>query len=311
MPRKKRTIVLVPPRGSRIRAIRVRVSLVVLLLIALGLGFYGYFIPFNSFTLDIVEQNQKKNLEDQNKQLLERSLSMRKLLKELRVSVGRLDTRKEDVERLVGEENADSPPEPPAVSATTLGLDELLGLVSRTESFYTRLSSHIDSESTFFGGLPVLLPVSGNPVLSASFGKVRDPFTGTVKWHQGIDLAAPRGTSVLATADGLVVRVRKDKKWGRTVRLKHGSSFVTVYAHLGTVSVRRGARVKRGQEIGTIGTSGLTTGPHLHYEVIKDREHVDPRYYVHPSLDSLLLPPDNLAGEDDERTVYGTDVPAS
>jgi murein DD-endopeptidase MepM/ murein hydrolase activator NlpD len=99
-------------------------------------------------------------------------------------------------------------------------------------------------------------------------------------WHQGIDVSAPRGTPVWATADGTVVRAERDGAFGRTVLVDHGNGFSTRYAHLKRIKVRSGDRVRRGETLGTVGASGRASGPHLHYEVLRDGRPVDPAPFL-------------------------------
>lgn len=98
--------------------------------------------------------------------------------------------------------------------------------------------------------------------------------------HQGIDLSAPRGTPVWAAADGKVVVAEREGAFGRTVVIDHGNGYTTRYAHLKRIKVEHGRRVKRGDVIGTVGASGNASGPHLHYEVLRDGAPVDPRPYL-------------------------------
>ncbi|MEE4270683.1 MAG: M23 family metallopeptidase [Thermoanaerobaculales bacterium] len=98
--------------------------------------------------------------------------------------------------------------------------------------------------------------------------------------HQGIDLAAPAGTAVHATADGRVVVAGREKRYGRMVLVDHGGGTLTRYAHLKQIDVARGDRVRRGDGIGRVGASGNASGPHLHYEVIRSGVPVNPRGYL-------------------------------
>jgi len=103
--------------------------------------------------------------------------------------------------------------------------------------------------------------------------------------HRGIDIAVPKGTPVIATADGEVVYAAYSKNgYGRLVRIAHGGGIETWYAHLKSLDVRQGARVKQGQQIGRVGRSGRTTGFHIHYEVHVNGEAVEPRRYLPASL---------------------------
>jgi murein DD-endopeptidase MepM/ murein hydrolase activator NlpD len=98
--------------------------------------------------------------------------------------------------------------------------------------------------------------------------------------HEGIDLAAPAGTPVWATADGTVVDTGRGGRFGKTVVIDHGAGYRTRYAHLKKIDTEKGKRVKRGDVIGRVGKSGNASGPHLHYEVLKNGVPVNPRGYL-------------------------------
>jgi murein DD-endopeptidase MepM/ murein hydrolase activator NlpD len=111
--------------------------------------------------------------------------------------------------------------------------------------------------------------------VSSSFGARRSG-----SWHQGIDLSAPEGTPVRATADGRVVVAEREGKYGRTVVIDHRNGFRTRFAHLKRIAVERGERVRRGEVIGKVGKSGNASGFHLHYEVVRDGTPTDPQPYM-------------------------------
>jgi len=116
--------------------------------------------------------------------------------------------------------------------------------------------------------------------VSSSYGHRASPFTGRRQMHTGIDIAAPRGTSILAAADGVVTFSGRMAGYGRVIVVTHGFGFKTFYGHNQKNKVRKGERVKRGQVIGTVGNSGYSTGSHLHYEVlVKDRT-INPLKYI-------------------------------
>jgi len=126
------------------------------------------------------------------------------------------------------------------------------------------------------GAVPSGWPLAGAAgVVSSSFGAKRGG-----GFHQGIDLQAPKGTPVMATADGTVVFAGRSSGYGRTVLIDHGAGWQTRYAHLKRIRVEAGKRVVRGQVIGTVGSSGRASGPHLHYEVLRHGVPVDPRPYL-------------------------------
>ncbi len=112
-------------------------------------------------------------------------------------------------------------------------------------------------------------------VVTAEFGSPRGG-----SHHQGIDLAAPAGTPVRVTADGKVVIAERDGRYGRTIVVDHGGGFRTRYAHLKRIEVKDGKRVRHGDVIGRVGSSGNASGAHLHYEVLKNGVPVNPRPYL-------------------------------
>jgi hypothetical protein len=109
--------------------------------------------------------------------------------------------------------------------------------------------------------------------------KARHPITQELTLHQGIDVAAPTGTPVSATGEGVVRKAAHEKGWGKLVVIEHGGGFTTFYAHLDEMSVEKGMKVAVGQVIGKVGNTGQSTGPHLHYEVRKNGEQVNPADY--------------------------------
>lgn len=130
---------------------------------------------------------------------------------------------------------------------------------------------------------PSLLPVTG--FFSDGFGWRKDPITGERAFHEGLDIVAQTGTQVLAPADGVVISAGRNSSYGKAVDLSHGFGLGTRFGHLSAVLVRPGQRVQRGDVIGRVGSTGRSTGPHLHYEVLKEGRHVNPRRYLPPAQD--------------------------
>ncbi len=117
-------------------------------------------------------------------------------------------------------------------------------------------------------------------MLTAGFGQRMDPLSGEGAFHAGIDISAPNGTPVEATADGLVFYASPDAGYGNAVLIDHGCGITTKYGHLSKMFVLVGQEVKRGQVIGAVGTTGKATGPHLHYEVHVNETPVNPSHYL-------------------------------
>ncbi len=127
-------------------------------------------------------------------------------------------------------------------------------------------------------------PINGAR-LSSSFGKRKHPILGFTKMHTGTDFAAPTGTPILASGDGLIVRAQWCGGGGKCVKIKHNRVYQTVYAHMSKFGrgIKKGARVKQGQIIGYVGSTGLSTGPHLHYEVIENGRKINSQKLKLPS----------------------------
>lgn len=126
--------------------------------------------------------------------------------------------------------------------------------------------------------------VAGRPVtwgwVSSAYGKRVDPFNGQMAWHAGVDFAGRDGSEVVAVASGVVTYADKRHGYGKMVEINHGDGYVTRYGHHASLAVTTGDIVKKGQVIGTMGSSGRSTGPHVHFEVLKNGRHVDPKAYV-------------------------------
>ena len=127
---------------------------------------------------------------------------------------------------------------------------------------------------------PFAEPVQASVRFTSGFGTRRDPKTGRSRQHNGVDFAGPRGTAIHATADGVVTQAGWHGGYGNTVIVRHAFGIETLYAHLHSVNVREGQRVSRGDRIGGMGTTGRSTGVHLHYEVRLGGRPIDPMTYI-------------------------------
>lgn len=127
--------------------------------------------------------------------------------------------------------------------------------------------------------IPSIWPTDSRRVTS-QFGKRNDPFTRNVSHHNGFDIAGPSRSPIYATADGVVSFAGRDGGYGNKIELKHSPEYDTRYGHLYKILVKEGQQVKKGDLIGEMGTTGRSTGVHLHYEVVKNGERVDPLPYI-------------------------------
>jgi murein DD-endopeptidase MepM/ murein hydrolase activator NlpD len=128
--------------------------------------------------------------------------------------------------------------------------------------------------------LPLDLPMSGEAEVSSTFGRRIDPFTKQPAFHAGIDFIGPNRAPVLSTAPGVVVFAGRKGPYGRAVEIDHGLGVKTRYAHLSAISVQAGETVPFGRQIGTMGSTGRSTGQHLHYEILLDDEQIDPGKFI-------------------------------
>lgn len=135
--------------------------------------------------------------------------------------------------------------------------------------------------------IPAIMPVKDTDIyrISSHYGQRTDPFYKVTKFHGGIDFSGPIGLGIYATGDGEVIKIQKAKNgYGNNILIDHGYGYKTRYAHLDEIYVKKGDKVKRGQEIGTMGNTGKSTAPHLHYEVIKNNKTVNPINFFYNDL---------------------------
>jgi murein DD-endopeptidase MepM/ murein hydrolase activator NlpD len=161
-------------------------------------------------------------------------------------------------------------------------IDQLLGRVAGLEkTVHAALLSQRD-RLFFWSSIPSIWPSKG--WITSKFGASR--YYGRrvggrhARWHEGIDIAAPRGTPIMVSADGIVTYTGYKSGYGKTVKIDHGNGFTTIYAHCSSIFVKEGDEVMRGMIIAAVGNTGRSTGPHLHYEVRIDDVPVDPIQYV-------------------------------
>jgi hypothetical protein len=189
-----------------------------------------------------------------------------------------------------------------SVSSSAIELDEMLRHSRVLRRSFGEIVERMEAQSREWACLPSTRPVSGAP-MSSGFGLRRDPFSGRLTWHEGMDLSVPLGTPVLTSAEGRVVRAAYVLGYGKIVEVDHGNGLSTLYAHNSRICVREGDLVRRGETLAYSGATGRASAPHLHYEVRLNGQAVDPEPYILPdlSLPDLGLPtrglPDLALGE--------------
>ena len=166
----------------------------------------------------------------------------------------------------------------PAISDQPLSttFDDALGEFGQFSKTVTNMRNDWNRQLTWLQTLPTAIPINGDYRVTSGFGMRIDPFTGTLARHEGLDFTAMSGTPILAAADGVVTRSGWEDSYGNIVEVTHAEGFMTRYAHISKRRVAEGQRVKRGQHIADVGSTGRSTGPHLHYEVFRHGQVINP-----------------------------------
>lgn len=156
--------------------------------------------------------------------------------------------------------------------------DALSTRSARVDSRLHAIADQFARREQVISSTPTVAPVRG--MLNSGFGSRRDPFNGSPAFHSGLDISTRDFEPVLATADGVVTRSGWSGDYGQMVEIAHRTGYRTVYGHLASVLVREGSRVRRGERLGLAGSTGRSTGTHLHYEVRRGDRAVNPLEYI-------------------------------
>jgi len=278
------TIMIVP--GSRAKLLRLKVRRGVLLSVisvALSGLFAAAVLPIIYYKA-AERSRQLVTLQKENEQLREAS----KELSTLREQVAYFENKANKFALMAGVQDLPSSqgggglrPGPDATPDPTLVRDEIDNLKERSdvlkESFGI-LEKVYHDQSLLLASTPSIAPVKG--MIAYGYSWRKDPFTGQPAFHTGLDIVAPKGTRVLAPADGIVVKASRETGYGNVVYVSHGNGVTTRYAHLDGFAVRPGQNVNRGDVLGFIGDTGRSLGAHLHYEVLVNNTKVDPTQYI-------------------------------
>lgn len=173
------------------------------------------------------------------------------------------------------------------VIATTKRLDIIKKQMAIQSKSLDEIAILAEEKEKLLASIPAIQPINNEDLtrMASGYGWRSDPFTKVRKMHYGMDFTAPRGTPIYAAGDGKVTRAdNKSSGYGKHIRIDHGYGYLTLYAHLSKYNVRQGQKVKRGDLIGFVGSTGRSEAPHLHYEVWKDKERINPINFYYGSL---------------------------
>ncbi len=166
-------------------------------------------------------------------------------------------------------------------------INNLSNRIYAQERSYNEIAEFIKNKEELLASTPAIQPVSNSDLkrIASGFGYRIDPVYKTVKYHNGLDFSAPQGTPIYATANGTIrTAANLGPGYGNHVIINHGYGYETLYGHMFRIKVKGGQRVKRGEIIGWVGSTGKSTGPHCHYEVHKNGRHLDPVYFFYNDL---------------------------
>lgn len=165
-------------------------------------------------------------------------------------------------------------------------LEKLSGLVEKQNKSFDELSELAKNKTVFLASIPAIQPVSNKDLtrVASGYGYRIHPIFKTHKFHSGIDFTAPRGTPIYATGNGTVTVAENGSGYGNHVVINHGFGYSSLYAHMSKIVARPGKKVKRGELIGYVGSTGTSTAPHVHYEVMRGDRKVNPINYFFNDL---------------------------
>ena len=156
--------------------------------------------------------------------------------------------------------------------------DVVISFIKEVELHIHQLDQHLLDKDSFLHSTPTLMPAMGH--LTSSYGPRMSPYAGRIKMHEGLDIGANIGTKIVAPADGVITFSGAKPGFGNFIQIDHGYGLETIFGHASTLAVKKGQKVSRGDTIATVGNTGYSTGPHVHYEVRVNGTPVDPLYYV-------------------------------
>ena len=282
---KRYTIILVPHTRAKFRKFQISSRLLWSGVIAAGLVLAAATVLGWLYLAAPVDDTQVARLRHENTELRHVNQSFEQNIRQLQGQLTTYEERTRKLAIVAGIDELDTGGDA-GIGGSTL---ELAGGdaadLSRIERRLQGLSQDLDrvegnlaTRFRWLSAMPTVTPTGG--LFTSGFGVRRDPVNGRPAFHAGLDIAAPPGRAVNATADGVVVLAGPHGDLGNAVMISHGFGLTTRYGHLSATAVQAGQRVHRGDVLGYVGNTGHSTGYHLHYEVVKDGQAVNPLGYI-------------------------------
>ncbi|HYU35983.1 MAG TPA: peptidoglycan DD-metalloendopeptidase family protein [Thermoanaerobaculia bacterium] len=277
------TIIFVPHAHAKLRKWRVtnlQIGLVAgaFLLVTLGSAYFIW-----SHFKSPANPVEVTRLQKENQELRQVNRSFEESVQKLQEQLSSYEDRTRDLAIVAGVESLGDGIEagigggaPDEVGLTDL--PKIQARAARLDGVLDTVENRLEQRMRWISSTPAISPVRG--ILTSGFGGRVDPMTHGHGNHQGVDIAAAYGQPVHASGDGLVIQAGEQGGLGRAVFIAHGYGLTTRYGHMSAITVRPGQRVKRGDIVGRVGSTGRSTGPHLHYEVRLDGEPLNPVGYI-------------------------------
>ena len=248
---------------------------------------------------------KERSLERENQKLLTQYDRMREELDQMQAVLNDLEQRDDNIYRVVFEaepihsnvrkagyggvnryNHLDNMKNSEIVISTKKKIDQLARSMYVQSRSYDDVEDMVKNKFKMLSSIPAVMPIAIKNYgrISAGYGWRIHPIYKTRKFHDGMDFTGKIGTPIYATGDGVVKVARKERGYGKKIVIDHGYGYTTVYAHLNGYNVKRRQKVKRGEIIGYLGNTGVSTGPHLHYEVRKNNRPLNPINYYFNDL---------------------------
>jgi murein DD-endopeptidase MepM/ murein hydrolase activator NlpD len=284
MDSKHHTIIVVPHARARFRKFRLTSAQLIGSAVALAVATITSIVLVVTFLTSDTPTEDLAKLRAENEALKAANEGFEASLSTLRTQLSEYEDRTRKLaivaglDSLVGGESGLGGTEMSLEGPRPSPVDELATRAQSLGAGLDAVAEQLDVRMRWISATPSLVPTKG--LFTSGFGGRRDPITSRPAFHSGLDISAPIGTPIIATADGVVTLAGWDGSLGKSVRISHGFGVQTRYGHMSKLDVQAGQKVKRGQIIGYVGTTGRSTGAHLHYEVYRDGEAVDPLAYI-------------------------------
>jgi len=282
--RDRYTLLILPDSKRRFKKLHVSRRFVVFAAITAGALFSAGMIAPHLWMRVQTQQTTIEHLASENDRLRGQTAQFEESVDRIQLRLSGIESSADELAGELGME-FQSVPAGGAGGTTLAGrsplLSELDSLSDRTAGVresLDQLDQAFRVRSSLISSTPSIMPAQG--WFSHGFGWRKDPFSTKRRFHRGIDIVNHRGTPVYATADGVVSRAVRIADLGKTVDVSHGRGYVTRFAHLSEILVKPGQKVERGELIGKMGSTGRSTGDHLHYEVFYDGRRVNPWKYL-------------------------------